>query len=235
MERKNEVIEEEITFVNVSLPQQSLNDCVNDKKDDGSFQSKPPPNETTIKSPNEIKSSTVTPKDDPLRVKDSMFKESFGAFFYKIAGPDELIDSFELQNVLKMIFKENGNHIGLETSRCILASADTNRDGRLSYSEFKNLWFKVIKWKKCFEKSDLNKDKMINKVELDLAFKELGIHRINSTTTDAIFSRYGNKQNLISMDDFIQILCKLDSATQWAKEFDKNMTLDAFMKELLYC
>ena len=176
------------------------------------------------------------PLDNTVKDKEGIFLDNFGPFFYKVAGEDEMIDSFELQNVLSMIFykKANSQKFSLETSRCILASADSNRDGRLSYYEFKKLWFNIIKWKKFFEESDLNKDKMISKSELEISLKKLDIN-IEATSTDAIFSRYGNKQNLISMDDFIQILCKLSTVTRWVKEFDKKMTLDAFIKELLYC
>ena len=169
-----------------------------------------------------------------LKDKEGIFLEKLGIFFYKVAGQDELINTFELQNVLTMMFKEKGEDFSLETTRSILASGDSNRDGLLNYYEFKKLWFNIMEWKNCFEETDLNKDRMIDKTELKCVLKKLRISVKNSTFT-AIFSRFSNKQNLISLDDFIQILCKLSSMSRWTKEFHEKMTLDAFMKALLYC
>nr|XP_004212885.1 grancalcin-like [Hydra vulgaris] len=181
MRKNKEVIEEEITCVTVNQSQNSdINLCIS-TKDNVLLSSA---------SSNEIKLKKAAAESATSETKDTKFKESFGTFFYKVAGTDELIDSFELQNVLKMIFNSSGILISMETSRSILAFSDSNRDGRLSFNEFKNLWFSVIKWKKCFEKSDLDKDKMINKTEMNIALEDIGFHDIRPLTIEAIFARY---------------------------------------------
>ncbi|XP_065659885.1 calpain-3-like [Hydra vulgaris] len=226
MKKNKEVIEEEITYVTVNQSQNpDINLCI-DTKENVLLSSS---------SSNETKIQKAAAESATSETKDTKFRESFGKFFYKVAGTDELIDSFELQNVLKMIFNSSGTSISMETSRSMLAFADSNRDGRLSFNEFKSLWFSVMKWKKCFEKSDLDKDKMINKMEMKNALEDIGFHQIRPLTIDAVFARNGNKNNLLGMDDFIQVLCKLTSVARWSKEFDKKMTLDSFLKELLYC
>ncbi|XP_047135345.1 calpain small subunit 1 [Hydra vulgaris] len=188
----------------------------------------------------EMSNNCENNKIQPLKVtnnaildKESVFADNFGSFFYKFAGPDEAIDSFKLQNLLSIIFKQKGIQFNLETSRCILASADSNRDGKLSYYEFKRLWFNLMKWKKCFKEFDLNKDKMINKSELKLCFESLGFI-VENGTIDLIVARYADKQDQIRLDDFIQILCKLTSVNRWIKHFNRKGNLDAFMKEVLY-
>ncbi|XP_012556888.1 sorcin [Hydra vulgaris] len=169
------------------------------------------------------------------REREGCFIEKLGILFYKTAGSDELIDTFELQNILTIMFKEKiAENFSLETTRSILALADSNQDGLLNYYEFKRLWFNIMEWKKCFEESDINQDKMIDKEELKKVFDELKIP-VKNSTLNAIYFRYSNKQNLISLDDFIQILCKLTSVSRWTHEFKENITLDAFMKALLYC
>ena len=168
--------------------------------------------------------------------EDTVFADKFGYFFYKLAGKDEILNSFELQRIMAMIFRKdfpNVQDFSLEACRSLVASMDTNRNGGLAYTQFKKLWFLIMEWKSCFEICDLDKDRKINQQELYIALERLGIN-LEENTLKLILSRYANKTNTIDLDSFIQICSRTISLKKSFESFNSKVSLDTFLLEIIY-
>ena len=79
--------------------------------------------------------------------ESSEISESFGYFFYSVAGVDEVVNAFELKEVLGKIFEEDlKNGFSLEACRSLIASHDDSFTGNLSYNQFKRcqLFFQYL-------------------------------------------------------------------------------------------
>eukprot|EP00111_Clytia_hemisphaerica_P006759 TCONS_00019543-protein len=169
------------------------------------------------------------------------FTEHLGVLFYKITGKDELLDAYELQRVMDMVFAKDlklseHNEFSLETCRCLIASIDRNRRGTLNYHQFKKLWFEIMKWKKLFEVCDENNDKKIDYNELKKAVSRLGFS-VKEETIRILKSRYTNREGVLDLDDFCGICSKLTTLRNNFEEMElseKCMTYDRFLMECLY-
>lgn len=168
--------------------------------------------------------------------RNSAFIDNFGYFFYTIAGEDEVLNAFELQIVMGMIFKQDFPHyedFSLEACRSMLASLDDNYDGNLNYTQFKELWFKIMRWKTIFEDSDSNENRKIDFNELKGAFDKLDVE-LEENTIVVLMNRFSNKEQLINLDDFIQICCKITSAKKNFENLEPNVSLGKFLFDILY-
>lgn len=168
----------------------------------------------------------------------SMFDDQFGFLFYKIAGEDERIDSFELQKVMAMIFRSEfpaTSDFSLEACRAMIASMDSHREGKLNYSQFKDLWKRIMKWKYTFDASERDHDGRINYTELCIALRKLGF-KLCDATIQCLMNRFQNKRGVIELDDFIQICSKTRAARRSYETRIKqgNASLDTFLLEIIY-
>ena len=155
-------------------------------------------------------------KVEPTKqTKADIFAEKFGHFFYKVSGDDEEINAYELQLVMKLIFKQHfprKENFSLEACRSMISMMDADRSGSLSYNQFKKLWMKIMEWKKCFEKSDDDNSVTIDREELESAMKALKF-QLSDDTLDTLVARYVNKKGSINLDDFIQVCARVTSMT----------------------
>ena len=180
-----------------------------------------------------------TPLKKTLSIKteqETVFAEKFGSFFFQVAGKDERLNAFELRRVMVMIFRKDYPHaedFSLEACRSLISSNDKNRDGVLTYDQFKKLWFIIMKWKRCFDECDLDKNRKINQEELSVALKRLGIN-LNENSIKLIIARYANKQNTLDLDSFIQICSKTASAKESFDKFSSKIMFDTYLLESLY-
>ena len=166
------------------------------------------------------------------------FDDQFSYFFYKIAGADERLDAFELQRVMGMIFRSffpKNSDFSLEACRAMISSMDHHRLGKLNYTQFKELWQKLMKWKHTFEVSDVNHDSMIDFSELCTGMNKLGL-QLDDTTIQVLMNRFQNHSKLIELDDFLQICCKSIAARKSYQTVvkDGNAPLDTFMLHIIY-
>ena len=166
------------------------------------------------------------------------YDDQFAYIFYKIAGKDERIDAYELQRMMGMFFRSKlskKTDFNLETCRCMLASIDTSRVGKLTYGQFQTLWKNLMKWTHTFDLSDHNKNGKIDYTELSASLDRLGVH-LNDDNIRKLMNRFQNKQHVIEIDDFMQICCKITTAKHSFQNDIKDGTasLDAFFLKMIY-
>lgn len=227
MKGRCEVDEPLCVAINVGLLYENNNVILNEKDFD-----------EAVKGVQEIKSDEQRQR---AHSANEAFTEHLGVLFYKITGKDELLDAYELQRVMAMVFAKDlnlseHNEFSLETCRCLIASIDGNRRGTLNYDQFKKLWFEIMKWKKLFETCDENNDKKIDYNELKKAVKKLGFS-VKEETIRVLKSRYANREGVLNLDDFCGICSKLTTLKNNFEELErskKSMTYDRFLMECLY-
>ncbi|GFR57902.1 calpain-A-like, partial [Elysia marginata] len=97
----------------------------------------------------------------------------FNAFFLQLAGDDEAIDPFELQQLLTKAYKKelSGRDLSLETARALISRHDPDKSGKLSLEEFKEMWITIRKWKGSFDLADVDKSGSFSLYELRTALK----------------------------------------------------------------
>jgi len=177
----------------------------------------------------------VTHKTYTEEEKNS-FDEKFKPFFKKVAGDDELIDAFELQQVANLAFKEelNGRECSLEACRSMVAKVDRDRNGKLDYDEFRELWQTVLGWKKHFLNYDQDQSGDMCAIELRDALAKLGF-KLGTPVLSSLVLRYANKTGKVNMDDFIQICCRITSTFESYLSYQgKSFTLDDYIMSAIY-
>ena len=177
----------------------------------------------------------VTPVQ-PINKQDE-FAEKFAPFFFKVSGKDERVNAYELQMVMAFIFKKHfskSEDFSLEACRSMISMMDFDRSGHLCFDEFKMLWGRIMRWKKCFEKFDGDLSVTIDRDELNSAMQDLNFE-LNHETLDMLIARYVNKSGTINLDDFIQICARVTSVAEDYLLFNgRNFTLDEMLLTSLY-
>jgi len=164
------------------------------------------------------------------------FDDKFQAFFDKVAGADGEIDSFELQAVVNAAFKNElgGKQFSLEACRSMVAMTDRDRNGRMDYGEFRNCWRHVMEWKGSFKEYDKDNSGDMNAVELRGALAKLGF-KLSTPALSSIALRYANKVGNVSLDDFVQICCRVKSTFESYLAYQgKSFSLDDFIMSAIY-
>lgn len=169
--------------------------------------------------------------------RKALIKDDFAYIFYRLAGDDEQLDPFELQRFMGMVFRSKfpkGKNFNLETCRSMVASVDQNKFGKVTFSQFKTLWMKLMKWQHIFNICDEDKDGRINLSEFTVTLEKLGIH-LSGNQVHMIMSKFQNRDNLIELDDFLLVCCKVDTAKHSYHKGDiknGNASLDVFLIEI---
>ncbi|PIK48449.1 putative calpain-9 isoform X1 [Apostichopus japonicus] len=143
----------------------------------------------------------------------------FEEFFKKLTGDDMEVDAWELQEVLNAAMKKelHGGSFSVESCKSMVALSDTDRNGKLGFEEFVDLWRDLVRWRNVFKKFDKDNSGSFSTHELRAAMRSVG-YKMNSQVFGAIVLRYGDRNNQISYDSFIACAIKL-----------KNM-FDTFME-----
>lgn len=90
-----------------------------------------------------------------------------------------------------------------------------------------------MRWKTIFEDSDSNENRKIDFNELKGAFDKLDVE-LEDNTIVVLMNRFSNKEQLINLDDFIQICCKITSAKENFENLEPNVSLGKFLFDILY-
>lgn len=182
--------------------------------------------QTTI----EYKPTKVAPEENTAL--DSKLKP----FFEKVAGADAEIDAFELCEVLTMVLKKDYpdmKQCSLEACRSMVAMVDRDRSGRLNFEEFRELWTTVLQWKNAFKQADDGSGDMTCN-ELRSALAKLGF-KLSTPALSSICLRYANKRGNVSLDDFIQICCRVKSTFESYLSYQgKSFSLDDYIQSAIY-
>lgn len=134
----------------------------------------------------------------------------FEEFFKKLTGDDMEVDAWELQEVLNAAMKKelHGGSFSVESCKSMVALSDTDRNGKLGFEEFVDLWRDLVRWRNVFKTFDKDNSGSFSTHELRAAMKSVG-YRMNSQVFGAIVLRYGDRNNNISFDSFIACAIKL--------------------------
>lgn len=169
--------------------------------------------------------------------EDPEFEDNLGSFFFEVTGEDELMNAYELQSVMTMIFEDDFTveEFSLETCRSLISCVDKNRMGNLTYNQFKTLWHSIIEWKHIFELCDENKDRHIDRRELGIAVREKLNIEILDKTLDLLVIRYKNRDGIVNIDDFFTICAKLKATTASYERIHNSNEIVPFGKYLTEC
>lgn len=180
----------------------------------------------------------ITYKPKKVSSEDNKaFDSKFKDFFDKVAGADGEIDAFELQNILNSAFKKEmgGREFSLEACRSMVAMVDRDRNGKLEYSEFREMWQTVMQYKNAFKQYDKDGSGDMNAVELRDALAKLDF-RLSTPILSSLVLRYANKKGNVSMDDFVQICCRIKSSFESYLSYQgKSFSLDDYIMSAVYC
>ncbi|XP_025082832.1 calpain-1 catalytic subunit-like isoform X2 [Pomacea canaliculata] len=167
----------------------------------------------------------MSDKDIPpiLSPKDFVYD-----LFNKIAGSDSMLDAAELQTFLSAVSEEDIKkqvNFSVEQCRSLLPMMDESRTGRLGFNEAKKLWKEIKAYREVFLQFDRDKSNSVDTYELTNMFTKLGgpfLLLLKDTTMmgpdgfpvarpvlTAIVRRYGDRDNRISLEDFIVIIFRL--------------------------
>lgn len=172
----------------------------------------------------------------PTAAENSTFDSKFKKVFESIAGADEEIDAFELNGLLDRVFKADlaGGKVSLELCRSMLAMTDRDRNGKLDYEEFREMWQTIMKWKGVFGQYDADKSGDMNAIELRGALSKLGF-RLSTPALSSIALRYANKKGKVAIDDFLQICCRVKSTFESYLSYQgKSFSLDDYIMSAIY-
>ncbi|KAK7113571.1 calpain-B-like isoform X2 [Littorina saxatilis] len=172
--------------------------------------------ESSVMEDEEEKPTVLSPKD---YVSD---------LFHKYCGPDNRLDPSELQKFLTVVSEEDIKqklNFNLEQCRSLLPMMDSDSTGRLEYHEAKKLWKEIKAYREVFLQFDKDRTKSVDTFELTNMFSKLGgrflllLRDVTVTGRDgfpvsrsvltAIVRRYGDRDNRISLEDFIVVIVRL--------------------------
>lgn len=168
--------------------------------------------------------------------ESSSFDDKFKGFFEKVAGTDGEIDAFELQMVVNSAFKKElgGREFSLEACRSMVAMEDRDRNGKLDYEEFRSVWTAVMRYKNSFSEYDKDKSGDMSAVELRGALAKLGF-KLSTPVLSSLALRYANKKGNVSLDDYIQICCRVKSSFESYLGYQgKSFSLDDYIMSAVY-
>jgi Ca2+-binding EF-hand superfamily protein len=116
----------------------------------------------------------------------------------------------------------------------MVAMTDRDRNGRMDYDEFRNCWRNVMEWKNNFKEYDKDNSGDMTTIELRTALAKLGF-KLSTPALSSIALRYANKAGNVSLDDFIQVCCRVKSTFESYLAYQgKSFSLDDFIMSAIY-
>ncbi|KXJ29972.1 calpain-B isoform X1 [Exaiptasia diaphana] len=164
----------------------------------------------------EVDTSTSFTSREDRRVKitneqNSSLDAKFRQIFDDVCGDDDEIDAYELQRLLTSAFKKDlgSQEFSLECSRSTISMYDEDLSGKLGFKEFKETIMQVKKWQAIFNSKDADRSGSMDAYELKSALREGGF-QLSNKIVDAVATRFANKSGQVSLDDFIQIMVRMN-------------------------
>ena len=79
----------------------------------------------------------------------------------------------------------------------MVAKVDRDRNGKLDYNEFRELWQSVLEWKQHFLTYDKDQSGDMSAIELRDALAKLGF-KLGTPALSSLVLRYANKEGRVS-------------------------------------
>ena len=122
---------------------------------------------------------------------------------------DCVLQIFLLVKII-LILELGGRDFSLEAARSLILMVDRDRNGKLEYSEFRDMWQTMKGMYVTFKECDKDNNDHMNAVELRNALAKLGFS-LSTPVLSSLALRYANKKGFVNVDDFIQICCRVKS------------------------
>ncbi|KAG9262609.1 calpain-9 [Astyanax mexicanus] len=136
------------------------------------------------------------------------------SLFEQIAGSDNAISAYELQDVLNGVLSRRKeikfDGLTLNTCHSIINLMDVDNSGMIEFQEFKVFWEKLKKWMMLFLSYDTDRSGRMSSYELRLALKAVGI-QLNNTLLQLICLRFADKKMEIDFDDYLTCIVRLEN------------------------
>ncbi|KAL8585039.1 hypothetical protein ACOMHN_043675 [Nucella lapillus] len=156
--------------------------------------------------------SRVMEEDEEAPMQPVMSPKDFVSdLFHKHCGPDSRLDPTELHSFLADVSEEDVKQrmkFNVEQCRSLLPMMDENRSGRLEFHEAKKLWKEAKAYREVFLQFDKDRSGSVDTYELSSMFSKLGFP-VSRPVLTSIVRRYGDRNNRISLEDFVVVVFRL--------------------------
>ncbi|XP_063934687.1 peflin-like [Zophobas morio] len=143
-----------------------------------------------------------------LLPKGNLSEEDLRQAFYRVDRDRNGFISYEELRVAL-----GDDIINQETCRLLLSLYDTNKDGQISFEEFKSLWGYVQKWRECFQNFDKDRNGVIDASELHQALNQFG-YRLSYPFCQSLVSKFrSHMPHVMNFGSFIQCCVMLKGFT----------------------
>ncbi|XP_072031118.1 calpain small subunit 2-like [Amphiura filiformis] len=169
-------------------------------------------------------------------------KDRFYQSFKQLAGEDNEIDAWELQDLLNSVMKRDSDlgdaNFSIDSCKSMVAMTDSDRSGKLGFEEFMDLWKSILAWRNVFKQFDCDNSGSFSAKELHLALSAVG-YQLNPKIFAAMVLRYTNKESQITFDNFMACAAKLRHMYHVFRKYkgsdDKaSLGLDEYLRVTIY-
>lgn len=149
------------------------------------------------------------------------------SLFEQIAGSDNAISAYELQDVLNGVLSRRKeikfDGLSLNTCHSIINLMDVDNSGMIEFQEFKVFWEKLKKWMMLFLSYDTDRSGRMSSYELRIALKAAGM-QLNNTLLQLICLRFADKKFEIDFDDYLTCIVRLENMFRVFQALDTRNT-----------
>lgn len=147
--------------------------------------------------------------------------------FEQIAGSDQAISAWELQQVLNGVLSRRKeikfDGVSLNTCHSIINLMDVDNTGQLEFQEFKIFWEKMKKWIMLFLSYDTDRSGKMSSYELRIALKAAGMS-LNTRLLQLLGLRFADESYDIDFDDYLTCIVRLENMFRAFQALEKNKT-----------
>ncbi|XP_066516969.1 calpain-9 [Hoplias malabaricus] len=147
--------------------------------------------------------------------------------FEQIAGSDQAISAYELQDVLNGIFSRRKeirfDGVSLNTCHSIINLMDVDNSGMIEFQEFKVFWEKLKKWMMLFLTYDTDRSGRMSSYELRIALKAAGM-QLNNKLLQLICLRFADENYELDFDDYLTCIVRLENMFRIFQTLDTKNT-----------
>ncbi|XP_072318748.1 calpain-9 [Eucyclogobius newberryi] len=145
--------------------------------------------------------------------------------FEQLAGSDEAIDVYELQEMLNGVLSRRKEikfeSLSLHTCHSIINLMDVDNTGKMEFQEFKVFWEKLKKWIMLFLSYDTDRSGKMSSYELRSALNAAGM-KLNNRLLALLGLRFADSRYDIDFDDYLTCIVRLENMFRCFKAMDKQ-------------
>lgn len=156
----------------------------------------------------------------PMDPRGTNLRDMFASFDKNRSG---YLSETELANNL---YNEDGTRFARDTTRLMFRMFDLDRNGKINFDEFVELWRYLCEWKGIFQRMDTDESRKVTFPEFRRAVESFG-YNLGPNVIKSLFSIYANSfdarnQPAMPFDMFVQAFVRLRNVTESFKRFDTD-------------